>query len=83
MVTRVGYKNKLVKVEDGFVYVFDGKLWSAPLERIVEYHVRGSEALPKPLREIAGDVYRILLEKKEISPMQFRVNQDQWETTLG
>lgn len=37
----MGYKNKLVEVRNGVVYLFDGKLWSAPLERVVEYYREG------------------------------------------
>ncbi len=47
MVARLGYKNKLVEVRNGVVYLFDGKLWSAPpLERVVEYYLEGQGGYP-------------------------------------
>jgi hypothetical protein len=83
MVVRVGYKNRLVEVKNGFVYLFDGKLWSAPLERVVGYYLRGDEALPRPLREIAGDVYRVLLERGEMPLALFESGQRYGETTAS
>lgn len=80
----MGYKNKLVEVRNGVVYLFDGKLWSAPpLERVVEYYLEGQGAIPGPIREIASDLYRVLLGENLVREMLTNSGGRYGETTAS
>ncbi|WP_297551093.1 hypothetical protein [Thermococcus sp.] len=62
MKAKLGYKNKLVGIVGEEVYVFDGKLYTAPLGEVVRYYLFGSGVLPQAIREISKDVIRLLLK---------------------
>ncbi|MBP1911008.1 hypothetical protein [Thermococcus stetteri] len=83
MVAKLGYRNKLVEVKNGMVYLFDGKLWSAPLERVVEYYLQGQGVIPGPISEIASDLYRVLLGENIMREMTADSGDKYGETTAG
>ncbi|AMQ18127.1 hypothetical protein [Thermococcus peptonophilus] len=83
MAAKLGYKNKLVEVKNGMVYLFDGKLWSAPLERVVEYYLQGQGVVPEPIREIASDLYRVLLGENLIKELPANSGGRYGETTIS
>jgi len=59
MVVRLGYRDKVVYVDDGWVYLFREKLYSAPLEEVLRSAYSGDGLVPPEIREIAADVARI------------------------
>ena len=63
MIVRLGYKDKLVYVESGRVYLFKGKLYSAPLEEVIRAAYSEDALVPPDIREIAHDltyVFRVI-----------------------
>jgi len=74
MVVRLGYRDKVVYVDGGRVYLFRGRLYSAPLDEVLRSAYSGDGLVPPEIREIAGDVARIF----EALP-----NLDDGSTTRG
>jgi len=66
MRTKLGYNDKLVEINEGEVFVFNGKLYTAPLEEVVKYYLSGSGVLPPAIRDVTGDVIRLLLRTGEL-----------------
>jgi len=66
MRVKLGYKNKLVELDGETVYVFDGKLYSAPIREVVGYYVKGTGVLPESVRAVAADVARFLMSTGEV-----------------
>ncbi|WP_297535951.1 hypothetical protein [Thermococcus sp.] len=66
MKVKLGYKDKLVEMEGGWIYVFNGRLYSAPIAEVVGYYTKGQGIVPGPIREIAGDIIRVLLRTGEL-----------------
>ncbi|ASJ07478.1 hypothetical protein [Thermococcus pacificus] len=61
MKVRLGYPDRIVEVDGEAVYVFRGRLVSAPLKEVVRYY-RGEDALlPPAIREISRDVVAAIL----------------------
>ncbi|MCD6372517.1 MAG: hypothetical protein J7L37_03060 [Thermococcus sp.] len=58
---KLGYPDKVVEVSGGRVYLFKKKLYSAPLEEVVNYYLKGEGLLAPPLRTVAADVARAIL----------------------
>lgn len=65
MVLRLGYPDRIVEVSDDRVYVFKGRLFSAPLEEVIKHYTTGDALLPPALREVADSVARIILRAGE------------------
>jgi len=66
MKIKLGYKDKLVEIEEDWVYAFSGRLYSAPIAEVVGYYTKGQGIIPMPIREIAGDIVRVLLRTGEL-----------------
>jgi len=66
MKVKLGYKNKLVELSGDRVYVFDGKLYSAPIKEVIGYYIRGIGVLPGSIRAVADDVARFLMSTGEV-----------------
>ncbi|AJC71140.1 hypothetical protein X802_02310 [Thermococcus guaymasensis DSM 11113] len=60
MVVRLGYKDKLVYVENSRVYLFKGRLYSAPLEEALRAAYSEDALVPPEIREIAPDLAEVL-----------------------
>ena len=75
MRVKLGYLGRLVEIRDDIVYVFDGKLYSAPLEELVRYYLTGFGVIPKPLRMVSGDVVRVLLGTREFKGFEGKVQR--------
>jgi len=58
---KLGYPDKVVEISDRMVYLFKEKLYSAPLEEVVNYYLRGEGLLAPPLRAVAADVARAIM----------------------
>jgi len=63
MVLRLGYPDRIVEVREGRVYVFRGKLFSAPLDDVIEYVLKGDTPLPPEIRTISRAVFDALLRE--------------------
>ena len=64
MGVRLGYPDRIVEVDGERVYVFKGRLVSAPLQEVVR-HYRGEEALlPPPVREVSRDIVAAILRTR-------------------
>ena len=81
MVLRLGYPDRIVEVSRNTVYVFKGRLFSAPLDEVVRYYTTGDALLPPALREVAESVAAALLraggfdaETSENTPTAVRMN---------
>lgn len=62
MRVKLAYPNCIVEITEKEVFLFNGRLISAPLDEIVEY-ITGREAvLPEELKKIAVDIFAILSE---------------------
>jgi len=61
MRVKLGYPDRIVEISDKTVYLFKGRLYSAPLEEVVSYYLRGEGLLPTPLKSVAQDVMRALM----------------------
>lgn len=70
---KLGYNGLLVEIEDNTVYVFEGKLYSAPLDELVRYYLTGFGVLPKPLRKVSKDVVRVLLRTRDYKGFSVRI----------
>ncbi|NJE02639.1 hypothetical protein [Thermococcus sp. MV11] len=66
MKIRLGYPDRIVEVKDRTVYVFKGRLVSAPLNELVSYYLKGDGLLPPAIREVARDVVDVLLRTGEL-----------------
>jgi hypothetical protein len=66
MKVKLGYVNRVVELDDETVYVFDGKLYSAPIKEVVGYYLRGTGLLPESIRTVAGDIARFLMSTGEL-----------------
>ena len=66
MRVRLGYPDRVVEVADGRVYLFNGKLRSAPLEEVLNHYTKGEGLLHPDLKEIVPDVMRVLLRSREL-----------------
>lgn len=66
MRAKLGYKDKLVEIAGSEVLVFDGKLYTAPLEEVVRYYLHGPAVLPPAVREVSNDVVRFLLRTGDL-----------------
>ncbi|WP_297512729.1 hypothetical protein [Thermococcus sp.] len=66
MRTKLGYEDKLVEIYENEVVVFDGKLYTAPLEEVIKHYLSGSGVLPPAIRDVANDVIRLLLRTGEL-----------------
>jgi hypothetical protein len=73
MKVKLGYPDKIVEIDDDTVYVFDGKLYSAPLEELVKYYLTGFGVLPRPVKAVTEDVVRVLLRTGEFEGFEARV----------
>ncbi len=61
MVLRLGYSNRIVEISEDTIYVFNGRLFSAPLEEVIRYYTTGEVLLPPAIKEVAGSVAKVLL----------------------
>ncbi|WP_297421683.1 hypothetical protein [Thermococcus sp.] len=61
MVLRLGYSNRIVEISENTIYVFNGRLFSAPLEEVIRYYTMGDVLLPPAIKEVAGSVAKVLL----------------------
>ena len=60
MKVKLGYPDRIVEIDGDRVYVFKRRLFSAPLDEVVEY-ARGGEALiPPAVREVPREVFEVL-----------------------
>ncbi|AHL22629.1 MULTISPECIES: hypothetical protein [Thermococcus] len=66
MRTKLGYEDKLVEIAENEVVVFDGKLYTAPLEEVIKHYLSGSGVLPPAIRDVTNDVIRLLLRTGEL-----------------
>ncbi|GAB6134948.1 hypothetical protein [Thermococcus prieurii] len=66
MRTKLGYEDKLVEIAENEVVVFDGKLYTAPLEEVIKYYLSGSGVLPPAIRDVTNDIIRLLLRTGEL-----------------
>lgn len=60
MRVKLGYRDKLVYIENGWVYLFDKKLHCAPLEEVLQSKYSKDALIPPQLRKIASDVVELL-----------------------
>jgi len=72
MKVKLGYRDKIVEVSNGNVFLFKEKLYSAPLEELVSYYFKGEGLLAPPLRGIAGDVVRAIMKTGEVEKFSIR-----------
>ncbi|WP_297437029.1 hypothetical protein [Thermococcus sp.] len=61
MRVRLGYPDRIVEVADGRVYLFNGRLLSAPIEEVLNQYTKGEGLLHPELRDVVPDVVRLLL----------------------
>jgi hypothetical protein len=74
MKVRLGYPDRIVEIEGDTVYVFKGRLVSAPLEEVVRSH-SGGEALLSPLiREVSGDIVAVLSKVYNVPARHSRIS---------
>jgi len=73
MKIKLGYPNKIVEIDKDTVYVFEGKLYSAPIEELVKYYLTGFGVLPRPVRAVTEDVIGVLLRTGEFRGFEARV----------
>ena len=66
MRVKLGYKDRLVELDNDRLYVFDGKLYSAPIREVVSYYLNGTAVLPEVIRSIASDIVRFLMQTGEL-----------------
>jgi len=65
MRVKLGYPDKIVEISGKMVYLFKERLYSAPLEEIVNYYLRGDGLLAPPLKSVAQDVVRVLMDSED------------------
>ena len=65
MKVKLGYPDRVVEISGKMVYLFKKRLYSAPLEEVLNYYLRGEGLLAPPLRRIAPDVVRIVMNSGE------------------
>jgi len=65
MKLRLAYPQRLVEVDNKRVYVFRNKLFSAPLDEVVNYYLGRDALLPAEIRAVARDVVRAILSAGE------------------
>ncbi|WP_461864744.1 hypothetical protein [Thermococcus sp.] len=65
MKLRLAYPQKLVEVDNKRVYVFRSKLFSAPLEEVVNYYLGRDALLPAEIKAVAHDIIRAILSTGE------------------
>ena len=61
---KMAYHDKIVEVSDKVVYLFKGRLYSAPLEEVVNYYLRGEGLLAPPLKAVAADIVRVIMNSR-------------------
>ncbi len=61
MGVKLGYRDRVVEISGKMVYLFKKKLYSAPLEEVVNYYLRGEGLLAPPLKAVAADVVRAVM----------------------
>jgi hypothetical protein len=66
MRVRLGYPDRIVEVTDGRVYLFNGRLLSAPIEEVLNHYTKGEGLLHPELREVVPDVVRLLLRSGDL-----------------
>jgi len=66
MRAKLGYENRVVEIGEGEVLVFDGRLYTAPLEEVIKHYLSGSGVLPPAVRDVSSDVVRFLLRTGEL-----------------
>ncbi|WP_297521112.1 hypothetical protein [Thermococcus sp.] len=58
MKVRLGYPDRIVEVDEHRVYVFKGKrLFSAPLDEVLGYILKGDGLLPPAVKEVSRAVF--------------------------
>ncbi|WP_297497723.1 hypothetical protein [Thermococcus sp.] len=80
MRVKLGYRDRLVEFSGGWLYVFDGKLYSVPIREVVSYYLNGTAVLPEGIKPIATDVVRFLMKTGELE--WFSSSQAQCSETL-
>lgn len=66
MKVKLGYPDRIVEFDGKRVYVFKGRLFSAPLEKVISYYLHGDEPLAPAIRSVVSDVVRFLLNTGEL-----------------
>ncbi|NJE07911.1 hypothetical protein E3E31_05145 [Thermococcus sp. M39] len=59
MKVKLAYPNYIVEVTENEVYLFNGKLVSAPLDEVLYYAYGKDAVLPEELKKVAHDVLRV------------------------
>jgi|GEM_PF-1918381 hypothetical protein len=62
MKVKLAYPDYIVEITEKEVFLFNGRLISAPLDEIVEYATGKEAVLPEELKKIAIDIFTILSE---------------------
>jgi len=73
MRVRLGYRDKVVAIDGDTVYVFNGRLYSAPIEELVRHYLTGFGVLPDALKSVTEDVVRVLLRTGEFEGFEAKV----------
>lgn len=66
MRVKLGYKDRLVEINDDELVVFDGRLHTAPLGEAIRHYVQGTASLPPAIRAVVDDVAKLLLRTGEL-----------------
>ncbi|NJE04859.1 hypothetical protein E3E36_01565 [Thermococcus sp. M36] len=67
MRVKLGYPDRIVEIDGDTVRVFKGRLVSAPLSEVVSYYLKGEGLLSPLIKDVAGDVVRVLLSGSGLS----------------
>lgn len=59
MRVKLAYPNHIVEITEKEVYLFNGKLVSAPLDEVLYYAYGKDAVLPEELKKVAHDVLRV------------------------
>jgi len=59
MRVKLVYPNHIVEITEKEVYLFNGKLVSAPLDEVLYYAYGRDAVLPEELKKVAHDVLRV------------------------